>query len=307
MRHLLMTCCLLAAGIAAADAPRTLEGGWHYAWGDEFNGSKLDTSKWKHELGVIRNRDAVQTYTKDCVKVRGGKLLLLSRAKETKNSNYTPRKEHWTHQIKSMPYASGSVTTRDVKHFECPGRLEIRAKIPKAKGVWPALWTMHVNQYGWPANGEIDILEHISQEPDTCYSLFRWGANGGDQEHKVIRTTSIPDYSKDFHTYVLEWDEETMRILIDGTEVNSTPMSAADYPDGNNPLRTPCYLIMNTAIGGWAEAPDAAQYPVQFEIDYVRYYTRGETAGAAEAATDDDDKPASKKRSKKSKKKKKRA
>ena len=285
--------------------PRTLEGGWHYAWGDEFNGSKLDTSKWKHELGVIRNRDAVQTYTKDCVKVRGGKLLLLSRAKETKNSNYNPRKEHWTHQIKSMPYASGSVTTRDVKHFECPGRLEIRAKIPKAKGVWPALWTMHVNQYGWPANGEIDILEHISQEPDTCYSLFRWGANGGDQEHKVIRTTSIPDYSKDFHTYVLEWDEETMRILIDGTEVNSTPMSAADYPDGNNPLRTPCYLIMNTAIGGWAEAPDAAQYPVQFEIDYVRYYTKGETAGAAEAATDDDDKPARKKRSKKSKKKKK--
>lgn len=302
-----MTCCLLAAGIAAADAPRTLEGGWHYAWGDEFNGSKLDTSKWKHELGVIRNRDAVQTYTKDCVKVRGGKLLLLSRAKETKNSNYNPRKEHWTHQIKSMPYASGSVTTRDVKHFECPGRLEIRAKIPKAKGVWPALWTMHVNQYGWPANGEIDILEHISQEPDTCYSLFRWGVNGGDQEHKVIRTTSIPDYSKDFHTYVLEWDEETMRILIDGTEVNSTPMSAADYPDGNNPLRTPCYLIMNTAIGGWAEAPDAAQYPVQFEIDYVRYYTKGETAGAAEAATDDDDKPARKKRSKKSKKKKKRA
>ena len=307
MRRLLTTCCLLAAGIAAADVPQTLEGGWRYAWGDEFNGSKLDTSKWKHELGVIRNRDAVQTYTKDCVKVRGGKLLLLSRAKETKNSNYNPRKEHWTHQIKSMPYASGSVTTRDVKHFECPGRLEIRAKIPKAKGVWPALWTMHVNQYGWPANGEIDILEHISQEPDTCYSLFRWGVNGGTQEHKVIRTTSIPDYSKDFHTYVLEWDKETMRILIDGTEVNSTPMSAADYPDGNNPLRTPCYLIMNTAIGGWAEAPDAAQYPVQFEIDYVRYYTKGEPAGAAEAATDDDDKPASKKRSKKSKKKKKRA
>ena len=302
MRHLLMTCCLLAAGVTIADVPQTLEGGWRYAWGDEFTGSKLDTSKWKHELGVIRNRDAIQTYTKDCVKVRGGKLLLISKAKETKNSNYNPRKEHWTHQIKSMPYASGSVTTRDVKHFSCPGRLEIRAKIPKAKGVWPALWTMHVNQYGWPANGEIDILEHISQEPDTCYSLFRWGHNGGSQEHKVIRTTSIPDYSKDFHTYVLEWDEATMRILIDGNEVNSTPMSAADYPDGNNPLRTPCYLIMNTAIDGWAEAPDASQYPVQFEIDYVRYYTKGEAADTA-AEPADDDKPAKKKRSKKSKKK----
>jgi beta-glucanase (GH16 family) len=49
----------------------------------------------------------------------------------------------------------------------------------------------------------------------------------------------------------------------------------ADYPDGNNPLRTPCYLIMNTAIDGWAETPAAADYPVQFEIDYVRYYTKG--------------------------------
>ena len=294
---------LLAAPLQAAEVSQTLEGGWRLAWNDEFNGSKLDTSKWKHELGVIRNRDAIQTYTKDCVKVRGGKLILISKAKETKNSNYNPKNEHWTHQLKTMPYASGSVTTRDVKHFECPGRLEIRARIPKAKGVWPALWTMHVNQYGWPANGEIDILEHISQEPDTCYSLFRWGRNGGNEEHKVIRTTNIPNYSADFHTYVLEWDEQTMRILIDDKEVNSTPMSAADYPDGNNPLRTPCYLIMNTAIDGWAEAPDASQYPVQFEIDYVRYYTKG-NATNEEA---DDEKPAksSKKKKKKPSKKKK--
>ena len=267
---------------AAADTPRTLEGGWRLDWADEFNGTKLDSKKWKHELGVIRNQDAVQTYTKNCVKVQGGKLILSSRAKTTKNSNYNPRKDHWTHQIKTMPYASGSVTTRDIKHFESPGRLEIRARIPKAKGVWPALWTMHVNQYGWPANGEIDILEHISQEPNTCYSIFRWGVNGGNQEHKVIRTTQIPDYSKDFHTYILEWDDEVMRILIDDREIGRVRIEEANYPDGNNPLKTPCYLIMNTAIGGWAEAPDAAQYPVQFEIDYVRYYTKGDKAAPAD-------------------------
>ncbi len=288
---------------ASADAPQTLEGGWRLDWADEFNGSKLDPKKWQHELGVIRNRDAVQTYTKDCVRVQGGKLILTSKAKTTRNSNYNPRKDHWTHQIKTMPFASGSVTSRDVKHFECPGRLEIRAKVPKAKGVWPALWTMHVNQYGWPANGEIDILEHISQEPNTCYSIFRWGVNGGDQEHKVIRTTNIPDYSKDFHTYVLEWDEQQMRILIDNQEAGSIQMSEANYPDGNNPLRTPCYLIMNTAIGGWAEAPNPADYPVQFEIDYVRYYTKGEKADEPTV----EDKPTKDKASTKKKKKKKKA
>lgn len=294
---------VLAAPLALAGAPESLPGGWRLDWADEFNGSKLNPKKWQHELGVIRNQDAVQTYTRDCVKVRNGKLILISRAKETKNSNYNPGKNHWTHQRRTMPYASGSVTTRDVKHFECPGRLEIRARIPKAKGVWPALWTMHVNQYGWPANGEIDILEHISQEPETCYSIFRWGANGSNREHKVIRTTRIPDYSKDFHTYVLEWDEAVMRILIDDKEVGRVRIEEANYPDGNNPLRTPCYLIMNTAIDGWAEAPDASQYPVQFEIDYVRYYTKGGKAATADEAGNDTPAPAKKKKKKRRKKK----
>lgn len=265
------------AGKKKAVAPPTLPGGWVYAWGDEFNGRKLDEKKWAYELGVIRNRGASHTYTKDCVKVAGGKLILISKAKETPNCNFREGSTKWTEQIKTQPYASGSVTTRGVKHFEAPGRLEFRAKIPKAKGVWPAIWTMHVNKYPWPANGEIDILEHISQEPQTCYTLFRWGRNGGNQEHKVVRTTNIPNYPAKFHTYVLEWDDEIMRVLIDDKEVGRVKISEADYPNGDNPLRTPCYIIMNTAIGGpgaWPELPDAKDYPVKFEIDYVRYYTK---------------------------------
>lgn len=276
-----LTIVMLVASVASAapkvSAPKTLPGGWVYAWGDEFNGSRLNEKKWAYELGVVRNPGASQAYTKDCVQVRNGKLILLSKAKKTKNSAYKEGSSQWMEQIKTQPFASGSVTTRDVKHFEAPGRLEFRAKIPKAKGVWPAIWTMHVNQYGWPANGEIDILEHISQEPDTCYSIFRWGRNGGNEEQKVIRTTHLPDYSKDFHTYVLEWDDSIMRILIDDKEVGSVQIADANYPNGDNPLRTPCYIIMNTALGGdgtWPEKADPKDYPVRFEIDYVRYYTK---------------------------------
>ncbi len=264
-------------GSKAPAFPRELPGGWVYAWGDEFNGKKLNEKKWAYELGVIRNHGASQTYTKSCVRLKDGKLQLFSRAKETRNTNYKRNSQHWFEQIRTQPYASGSVTTRGVKHFELPGRLEFRAKVPKAKGAWPAIWTMHVNQYGWPANGEIDILEHISQEPNTCYSIFRWGANGTNQEHKVVRTTHLPDYSQNFHTYILEWDEDTMRILIDDNEVGRIDMAAANYPNGDNPLKTPCYIIMNTAIGGpgtWPEPPNPADYPVVFEIDYVRYYTK---------------------------------
>ena len=260
------------------DAPRTLEGGWVLNWNDEFDGSKLDLNKWAYELGVVRNHGSSQAYTKECVEVKGGMLRLHTIAKPTRNKTYKSGSTRWNEKIKEQPYASGSVTTRGVKHFKSPGRLEFRARIPKAKGVWPALWTLHLNKYTWPANGEIDILEHISQEPNTVYTVFRWGKNGTQQEYTPISTkTQIPDLSKDFHTYVLEWDDEVMRTLIDGKEVAHMKIDRANYPDGTNPLRTPCYLIMNTAVGGpgtWPEKPDASQYPVTFEIDYVRYYTK---------------------------------
>lgn len=280
IKSLLTVLVALAMPVVTASpkkAPQELPGGWVYEWGDEFNGSKLNTKKWAYELGVVRNPGASQAYTKDCVKVKNGKLQLISMAKETPNSNYKEGASGWREKIKTQPFASGSVTTRGVKNFEAPGRLEFRARIPDGKGVWPAIWTMHVNKYGWPANGEIDILEHISQEPNTCYSIFRWGRNGGNQEHKVIRTRRFKDYSKKFHTYVLEWDEQVMRILIDDEEVGRVNIADADYPNGDNPLRTPCYIIMNTAIGGqgtWPEKADPADYPVKFEIDYVRYYTK---------------------------------
>lgn len=279
MKTLLSAMVLAALPLTAAPdkAPRELEGGWVYEWGDEFNGNKLNTKKWAYELGVVRNPGASQAYTKKSVAVKNGKLIITSRAKETPNCNYREGSDRWFEKIKTQPFASGSVTTRNVKHFESPGRLEFRARIPKGKGVWPAIWTMHVNNYGWPANGEIDILEHISQEPETCYCIFRWGRNGGNQEQKVIRTRRFQDYSKKFHTYVLEWDDKIMRILIDDEEVGRVNIADANYPNGDNPLRTPCYIIINTAIGGhgtWPEMADPKDYPVKFEIDYVRYYTK---------------------------------
>ncbi|MBQ8478984.1 MAG: glycoside hydrolase family 16 protein [Akkermansia sp.] len=279
MKTLLSAMVLAALPLTAAPdkAPRELEGGWVYEWGDEFNGNKLNTKKWAYELGVVRNPGASQAYTKKSVAVKNGKLIITSRAQETPNCNYREGSDRWFEKIKTQPFASGSVTTRNVKHFEAPGRLEFRARIPRGKGVWPAIWTMHVNNYGWPANGEIDILEHISQEPETCYCIFRWGRNGGNQEQKVIRTRRFQDYSKKFHTYVLEWDDKIMRILIDDEEVGRVNIADANYPNGDNPLRTPCYIIINTAIGGhgtWPEMANPKDYPVRFEIDYVRYYTK---------------------------------
>lgn len=277
------------AELAETDrAPRKLPGGWTLKWHDEFNGSKLDTTKWQCEQGTVRNKGASHVYVDDCVEVKNGMLILHSKAKDTPNpvagKAGVPA---WDSDRAVAPFASGSVTTRGRVTFSPPGRLEFRARIPKAKGVWPAIWTMHVNSYGWPANGEIDILEHISQEPNTVHSVFRWGQKGlqrGDREKTEDHITRIPDFSKEFHTYVLEWDKSMMRILIDDKEVGKIDIAQAEYPNGDNPLLTPCYIIMNTAIGGsgtWAEAPNPAHYPVQFEIDYVRFYAK--SGGSADA------------------------
>ena len=291
LRYLLLA-LFAAASVATAKpqkVPQKLPGGWVYAWGDEFNGKKLDTDKWKYELGVVRNQGSKHTYTKDCVKVRKGMLVLESRCEETPNETYKPGGKTWFQKIKTQPYASGSITSLGTQSFTPPCRLEFRAKVPKGRGVWPAIWTMHQNKYGWPANGEIDILEHISQEPNRVYSIFRWGKNGGNQEHKVIRTTDIRDLSKDFHTYVLEWTEDYMFIAIDGKEVGRIKISEAQYPNGDNPLLTPCYLIINTAIGGWAQAPVAEDYPAEFLLDYVRCYTKPEHLDAYRKAEADGD------------------
>ena len=87
---------------------------------------------------------------------------------------------------------------------------------------------------------------------------------------------------------MLEWDKKMMRILIDDKEVGKVDVAQAKYPNGDNPLLTPCYIIMNTAIGGpgtWPEKPDASQYPVKFEIDYVRFYAKpGGAATAVQSA-----------------------
>lgn len=264
---------------SASSAPKKLPEGWVYIWGDEFNGRTLDRKKWKPELGVVRNHGSAQTYTDrpKNLRVENGCLVIESHHEQFPNINYNAAKDDWISKIKTQNYTSGSVTTKGVKEFLF-GRFEFRAKIPKGKGVWPAIWTLHSNKWGWPANGEIDILEHISQEPNRCYSIFRWGADGSNREFKVTRTTNLPNYSDDFHTYVMEWDKDTMRILIDDKEVGQINISQADYPDGaGNPLKTPCYLIMNTALGGeWCEQPAPNAYPTKFLIDYVRFYQKKE-------------------------------
>ncbi len=259
-------------------APKTLPGGWKLTWHDEFKKGTLDESKWNYELGVIRNPSATQTYVKEAVKIKGGKLVITTTAKETRCSTYVgPDAAKWWQKVEKQPYASGSITTRGKVSFEPESRLEVRARIPKAKGSWPAIWLIHENGWGWPACGETDIMEHVTQQPNICYSTFHWGKNGTQQDTTKHGAPNIPNFTTDWHVYVLEWTNDLMVVTVDDKEVVRLDLNTVTYPDGRNPFRTPGHLILNTATGGtrtWAENADPSQYPCVFEIDYVRYYRK---------------------------------
>ncbi len=275
----LASCLVLPAQAQKkASAPKTLPGGWVLAWHDEFNGRKLNHNKWIYELGVIRNQGASQSYTQKAVKLKGGKLVITARHQETPNSNFREGATHWTQQIRTQPYSSGSIKTKGKMSFKPGCRLEVRAKLPAAKGAWPAIWLIHENGEGWPACGETDMMEHITQETNVCYSTFHWGDKGSNKHKSQGSKRKFESLTNEWHVYYLEWTNEEMVLGVDKTEIARLKLDSITYPEGKkHPFRSPAHLILNLAIGGpgtWPEKPDAAQFPCHYEIDYVRYYRK---------------------------------
>ncbi len=269
--------------------PKTLEGGWVLDWHDEFNGSRLDQKKWKYDTG-LSNRGTAHCYTEDAISVRGGKLIITSRHQDTPNPNYNPEGKTWQTTTKVQPYSSGAVMTRGTKDF-LYGRVEVRAKFDDVTGIWPAIWLfadVPGNKWASPKCGEIDILEHVSQDAGLVQTAFHWGENGTLKLKSAHYTRQMDkkDFFNKFHTYTLEWNEGGGKIYVDGIHFGTFDSDLANYPNGEaNPFRRPQYLILNTAIGGaktWPEQANPKEYPTDFVIDYVRYYVQ---ADAPEKAT----------------------
>ena len=130
------------------------------------------------------------------------------------------------------------------------------------------------------------MLENISQQPDVVYSTFDLSPVGvSKRDASRGGTVKIENLSDDFHTYVMEWDKDSIKLMVDDKLVKSIDLNTTNYANGaGNPFRTPFYLILNSAVGGtWCEkAPkDGQGYPVKFLIDYVRFYQTKEHAQQA--------------------------
>ncbi len=225
--------------------------GWTLVWWDEFNGPSLDGSKWtvvSDAPGGFHHcclSNTLNAWAADDVSMVGGALRLTT--------------ERWAFQGRA--YTSGAVTTQGKFDF-LYGRLDIRARMPKGNGLWPAFWLLPTTMPAVPsfASYEVDVMEALGQDPHTDY-MVNWVGT----RHVYCRYTG-PDFSADFHVYSFIWTATSMSWLIDGVQ---------RCVRQHNIPTTRMNLTLNTRIGGsWPVPPDASTFLPQYtDIDYVRVYS----------------------------------
>jgi beta-glucanase (GH16 family) len=243
---------------------------WKLVWSDEFDKAGLpDPEKWSYEQGVIRNREA-QYYTrerKENARVEGGNLILEARKEQYKIAGGAAGKGKGkgrdTAEITSASLMSKATWTY--------GRIEVRAKLPTGRGTWPAIWLL--GSGGWPACGEIDIMENVGYDPDTIHTnIHTQKYNHVKRTNKGAKIT-IPKPYADFHVYAIEWHPDRIDSFVDGKKY----FTFKNEKTGNDvwPFDKPERLKLNIAIGGdWGgqKGIDNSIFPQKMEIDYVRVY-----------------------------------
>jgi beta-glucanase (GH16 family) len=240
----LLAVCLLAA-VSFSGSIQAAPRGWYLLWHDEFEGDSLDETKWVAEDAALVKNKELQYYTPDDVYVHDGVLTLRSQKRPMGGREYT----------------SGLVETKG-KFAQKYGRFEIRAKLPATRGMWPAHWLLPADGR-WPP--EIDIMEMVGHKPTMVLGTIHWGKWPNNRYYS--QCYKGPDFSKDFHTFAIEWEPGSIKWFVDGKQYSQVK---AHVPE------EPFYIILNTAVGGmWPGNPDETTvFPQYHDIDYVRVYVK---------------------------------
>ncbi|PSK86899.1 beta-glucanase (GH16 family) [Murinocardiopsis flavida] len=258
-----------AANAAADPSAKAL------VWSDEFNadaGTAPDGSKWNIEVngdGGGNNERQYYTDSRDNLAHDGAGNMVITARKDDSGA-------HQCH-YGTCQYTSGRMNTAG-KFTQEYGRFEARIKIPTGKGVWPAFWMLgdDFGDVGWPASGEIDIMENVGHEPATVHgTLHGPGYSGGNGITGSYNHPQGWAFTDTFHDFAVEWSPEKITWFVDGVAYQS--FTPADT--GGNPwvYDHPFFLILNVAVGGaWPGDPDGStSFPQEMKIDYVRVYDLG--------------------------------
>jgi beta-glucanase (GH16 family) len=252
---------------------------WQLVWSDEFDYKGLpDSTKWDYEEGFVRNLE-MQYYTraqKKNTRVEKGVLVIEGRKEQILNPKYKAGSDSWIEKREFGYYTSASLITKNKASWTY-GRIEVRAKLPHGKGVWPAIWTLGANRakVPWPASGEIDIMEFVGKDPNRVHATVHCGADGKPRSQGGKFQTEQP--WADFHVYAIEWYHDRIDFYFDDHKYFTYSMDDAGKGE-DNPFRKPQYLLINLALGGgWAGDIDDSILPQKYLIDYVRVYQLNET------------------------------
>ncbi|MES2417647.1 MAG: family 16 glycosylhydrolase [Bacteroidota bacterium] len=252
---------LLFETISAAPVTK----GWKLKWADEFNGKGLpDGNNWTYDIGGTGwGNNEKQFYTNaDTLNVKV----------EKGNLNIIARKEN----REKMEFTSARLATR--KKFDWKyGRLEVRAMLPKGRGLWSAIWMLPTDwKYGsWPKSGEIDVMEHVGYEPDSVYGTVHTNAFNHKIGTQVGRALSVANLYTTYHVYAIEWFESHIDFFIDGKCYFTFKNSGKN--SGEWPFDQDFHLLTNIAVGGnWGgkKGIDESVFPATMKIDYVRVFRR---------------------------------
>jgi beta-glucanase (GH16 family) len=254
--------------------------GWQLVWADEFDKAGLpDPAKWGYEEGWVRNNE-LQYYTKareENARIENGVLIIEARQEKFRNPAFQTNAPA-NNRRRSREFAevtSASLTTRGMTNWKY-GRIEARAKLPQGRGVWPAIWMLGANRNaGWPACGELDIMEYVGFEPDTIHATIHCGKYNHVKKTEKGKTLQVKAPYEDFHVYALEWDAEKIDMFVDDKKYFTFTNEHSGFEAW--PFDSPHYLILNFAVGGaWgaAKGVDASIFPQKFCIDYVRVYQK---------------------------------
>ena len=267
---LVLTLAVISSGLTLLHAERNGQQdlGWEPVWSDEFDTPGLpDPARWSYEIGGHGwgNRE-LQFYTerrRENARVENGSLIIEA------------RREKW----QGKQYTSARLNSRGGWTY---GRIEVRAKLPRGRGTWPAIWMLPVRgEYakgGWPDNGEIDIMEHVGFDPGVIHGTVHSRAYNHVDRTQRGRTTTVADAQDAFHVYSVVWTRQSIAVSVDNTSYFSFGNERMTNPRADWrqwPFDKDFRILLNVAVGGsWGgqKGVDETIWPQRLEIDYVRVF-----------------------------------
>jgi beta-glucanase (GH16 family) len=240
------------------------------SFADEFDGKAIDTAKWRFDTernaaGWFNNEK--QYYAdnrRQNSRLKGGALVIEARRERLDKA----RAPDWGGQ----GYTSARMIAREATGY---GFYEIRAKLPCARGAWPAIWMLPKDGGKWPEGGEIDIMEMVGWNANVVHATLHSGDYNHRKNTQRGAQVTVPTACSAYHSYQLDWRPDAIVIGVDGRGY----MRVANDGSGKGawPFDRPFELILNLAVGGdWggAKGVDDTAFPQRMSIDYVRYWRR---------------------------------